>query len=231
MRGGEIAGLNVTIPFKQSIIQYLDALSPTAQAIGAVNTLYLHNNKLMGDNTDAPGFLADLKRFPSSGPSQEKREKRALVLGAGGAARAVVFALVRDGWEVKIAARRPEQVRALMDQFSEYRQQLAAIPYNAEAFETQGFSIRLVINTTPVGMVPKVSASPWPSGVQIPFQADCYDLVYNPAETRFIREARAAGHLAASGLGMLVEQAALSFKIWTGFDIFREFLFSALEGI
>src|SRR6266511_4001487 len=113
---GEITGVNVTIPHKQTVIPLLDVLTKTAEAIGAINTIYLRNNKLIGDNTDAPGFLADLRKFlaESSSPVcvEQNRSvegemgvdvKKVLVLGAGGAARAVLYALLKDGWNVILA--------------------------------------------------------------------------------------------------------------------------------
>src|SRR5687768_2474619 len=97
VRSGEIQGLNVTIPHKQNVIPFLDELTPTAKAIGAVNTIYMSENKLIGDNTDAPGFLADLKKFLTT-EKLGHRDQNVLVLGAGGSARAVVYALLDDGW-------------------------------------------------------------------------------------------------------------------------------------
>jgi shikimate dehydrogenase len=98
IRAGELHGLNVTIPHKQNVIDFMDELTPTAEAIGAVNTIYLRDNKLIGDNTDAAGFLADLKKGIGNG----ELGKSAIVLGAGGSARAVVYALLNDGWEVTL---------------------------------------------------------------------------------------------------------------------------------
>src|SRR6185503_17589485 len=118
----EITGLNVTIPHKQNVIPLLDVLTETAETVGAVNTIYLRNNKLIGDNTDAPAFLAGLSKFLAGFPSPVRAEqsrgveegikvkgKKALVLGAGGSARAIVYALLKDGWNVILAARRFEQ--------------------------------------------------------------------------------------------------------------------------
>ena len=119
VRTGEIHGLNVTIPHKQNVIQFMDELTPTAQAIGAVNTICMRENKLIGDNTDAPGFLADLKKVMGNGRSEIGYS--ALVLGAGGSARAVVYALLNDGWEVTLAARRLEQVQQLANSIDNYQ--------------------------------------------------------------------------------------------------------------
>jgi len=229
VREGKMTGLNITIPHKQNVIPMLDELTPVAQAIGAVNTIYSQNGKLIGDNTDASGFLVDLHTHLDVLNEDWKKGQKALVIGAGGAARAIVFGLVNDGWKVLITARRPEQVMALMTQFPDHASCLTWIDYHSTSFSAAITGVRLVINTTPVGMAPAVEKSPWPAGEPLPNQAVFYDLVYNPRETKFILEARSIGLLAFGGLGMLMEQAALAFKIWTGFDVPREPLFAALE--
>jgi shikimate dehydrogenase len=229
VRDGRILGLNVTIPHKQNVIPMLDELTPVAQAVGAVNTIYLQKEKLIGDNTDAPGFLADLHRQLGADSSEREEDQKSLVIGAGGAARAVVFALANDGWKVTVAARRPDQARALKAQFLDHASKLARAGYGAEDLKAAISGVDLVINATSAGMSPAVETSPWPAGVPMPRRAVFYDLVYNPHETKFVMDARFAGARANSGLGMLVEQAALAFKIWTGFDVPRELLFAALE--
>jgi shikimate dehydrogenase len=225
VRNSEIRGLNVTIPHKQNAIPLLDELTSTAQAIGAVNTISMRDGKLVGDNTDAPGFLKDLggligSRHDRKVARQTSEVSKALVLGAGGSARAVVYALVHDDWDVALSARRPEQA-----------QQLAAtyhLPIT-NLTDLRPLTFDLLINTTPVGMSPNVDASPWPSNIPFPPNAAVYDLVYNPRETKFVRDARAAGLSATTGLGMLIEQAALAFEIWTGRKPPREILFEAVK--
>ena len=214
VRGGEIHGLNVTIPHKQNVIPLLDELTPTAQAIGAVNTISMRNGKLVGDNTDAPGFLADLQNFLTTETRSHGERRKALVLGAGGSARAVVYALVHAGWDVTLSARRPEQAQALA---SNYQLPITNL-INPPTFN-------LLVNTTPLGMTPNVDASPWPEHLAFPKDAAVYDLVYNPRETKLVRDARAQGLPAKTGLGMLIEQAALAFEIWTGHRPPREVLF------
>jgi len=207
VRSGEITGLNVTIPHKQNVIELMDELTPTAKAIGAVNTIYMRENKLIGDNTDAPGFLADLKRVSNSSfiiPHS------ALVLGAGGSARAVVYALLNDGWNVMLAARRIEQAQQLANSFPKYTLQVA----DFSSFITHHSS--LIVNTTPLGMTPNTETSPLPENVILSKYTFIYDLVYNPRETKLVRDARAQGLSATTGLGMLIEQAALAFEKWTG---------------
>jgi shikimate dehydrogenase len=222
LRSGEITGLNVTIPHKQNVIPFLDELSPTAKAIGAVNTIYFRNSKLIGDNTDAPGFLSDLKHFVGNRESKIGNWKLAMVLGAGGSARAVVYALITDGWNVNVTARRIEQAQELASQFKDVE------PIELTS-EIQSSEYRLVVNTTPVGMTPNINQSPWPDDLPFPQQAMIYDLVYNPRETKLVKDACAAGLSATSGLGMLIEQAALSFEIWTGCKPSRNALFESIN--
>jgi shikimate dehydrogenase len=222
LREGVLDGVNVTIPHKQNIIPYLDELSDTAQSIGAVNTISRSDDKLAGNNTDAPGFLIDLKKFLRSTPIEVKG-KQALILGAGGSARAVCYALKRDGWEVTIASRRKEQGERLRRDLSVQ----AAISLNKEAMAH--IHPDLIVNATPVGMHPKGEASPWPSRLPFPEKAAVYDLVYKPTTTKLIQQARIHGLPATNGLGMLVEQARLSFQIWTGKTLDREVLLSAIQ--
>ena len=120
IRSGEIHGLNVTIPHKQNMIEFIDELTPAAGAIGAVNTIYMRENKLIGDNTDAAGFLSDLKNFLTA-ETQSHGDMKALVLGAGGSSRGVVYALCNEGWKVTIAARRLGQAQELVNSFSNYQ--------------------------------------------------------------------------------------------------------------
>jgi shikimate dehydrogenase len=223
IRNGELCGLNITIPYKQAVIPLLDELTPSAQAIGAVNTIFSKDNLLIGHNTDAPGFLADLVRLlPKAGadPERLKLEKRALVLGAGGAARAVVYGLITDGWNVTLAVRRADvsQAVALIDSVERVQD---ARPIRWVLLESEPIShleseIMLIVNTTPVGMSPETEFSPWPADLFFPPKAVVYDVIYNPRLTRLVRDALAAGLQATTGLGMLVEQAVLSFACWTG---------------
>jgi len=229
LRSGEINGLNVTIPHKQTVIPWLDELTPTARAIGAVNTIFVRDECLTGDNTDAPGFLADLKRFRALAGADSDTAKTALVLGVGGAARAIVYALTNDGWEVILAARRAEQARALANSFDNRASTVTVAALEADALRPLLPHISLVVNATPLGMSPDVGQTPWPSGLALPPRALVYDLVYHPRETAFVSAARAAGLPAVTGLGMLAGQAALAFEAWTGIRIPIEILLAAVE--
>lgn len=227
VRSGEITGLNVTIPHKQNVIPLLDELTSTAKAIGAVNTISMQNGKLTGDNTDVPGFLADLQSFFTTETRRHGDNKIALVFGAGGSARAVVYALAQDGWDVTISTRRVEQAQELVDQFSKPNFRITSI--ESTALNALLSTLSLIINTTPVGMSPNVDASPWSANLPFPLNAVIYDLIYNPPETKLVKDAHIAGLPATTGLGMLIEQAALSFEIWTGCNAPRKPLFAAVE--
>jgi shikimate dehydrogenase len=229
VRSGDITGLNVTIPHKQNVIPLLDELTSTAKAIGAVNTIWMQDSKLTGDNTDVPGFLADVKRFLGYRESKTVNQKSALVFGAGGSARAVVYALVDDNWDVTVAARRFEQAQELVAQFPHPDSQISALEYIPAALHSLLSSLTLIVNTTPLGMTPNIDASPWPTDLPFPPCAAVYDLVYNPRETKLVRDARAAGLPAITSLGMLIEQAALAFHIWTGCNPPRKAIWNALE--
>jgi shikimate dehydrogenase len=235
VRSGEINGLNVTIPHKQAVIPLLDRLTPAARAIGAVNTIFMQNGILTGENTDAPGFLANLGKFLTTESRSHRDKKFALILGAGGSARAVVYALTNDGWSVTIAARRLEQARELIAQFpipnSQFpipNPQFPIIEYPPTNLQSLIPNLSLIVNTTPAGMHPSIQNSPWPDGLPFPPNAAVYDLVYNPRETKLVKDARAAGLAATTGLGMLIEQAALSFELWTGHTPSRKLLFDTV---
>jgi shikimate dehydrogenase len=221
VRAGEVHGLNATIPHKQNVISLLDELTPTARAIGAVNTIYLRENKLIGDNTDAPGFLFDLMKFIGDG--RLLIGNSALVLGAGGSARAVVFALANDGWHVTISARRVEQAQQLAQSFPKY--QLPVTNYT----DLQPLTFDLIVNTTPLGMSPNIETSPLPENTVLSKSTFVYDLVYNPRETKLVKDAHAQGLQATTGLGMLIEQAALAFELWTGHTPPRDILWNATD--
>ena len=225
VREGELTGLNVTIPHKENIIPMLDALAPTARVIGAVNTVFMQNGVLMGDNTDVPGFLADLNRFFDICQTSITKSKLALVLGAGGGARAVVHALVQDGWKIAITSRRSEQAQELINQISNPDSHITRVDPNS----LDALNPDLIVNTTPVGMLPNLDASPWPANIPLPSTAAIYDLVYSPRETKLVKDGLARGSFATTSLGMLIEQAALSFEIWTGCNVPRDPLFAALE--
>jgi len=205
-------GVNVTVPHKTAVLPYLDAVYPVAQAIGAANTIAIGDGQLTGFNTDWSGFLADLEEN-----EVDVRGRDCVVLGAGGAARAVVYALARNGARVTILARREEQAEQLAGDLSEGAPVPVAAGSLARVVEVVRAARRpLIVNATPLGMAGVGSAglSPWPDA-PLPADAFVYDLLYNPPLTPLLRAARAAGCGHANGLGMLVNQAAEAFELWT----------------
>ena len=232
LRGDEYAGANVTVPHKEAVIPFLDGLTPVAEAIGAVNTIVkraraihespLHESPiLIGHNTDAAGLLADLYAY-----NVHISNRPVLILGAGGAARAAVAAMAPLGCEIRLAARRREQAQSLIT-----NNELPITIYDLTINDLRRASdgVALIINCTPVGMSPNVKASPWFESVPFPPGAFVYDLVYNPSDTLLTRQARAAGLRAATGLGMLIEQGALAFELWTGKTAPRKLMRQAAE--
>ena len=158
LRARQLQGLNVTIPYKQAVIPLLDDLTAAANTIQAVNTIYLKGDRLVGDNTDAAGFWCDLQ---TSLPLADQASQQALVLGAGGSARAVCYALLQQGWQVTLVARRLEQAQALAAWFRPLFGRQAVRGCHFSQLE-QIQSAALLVNTTPVGMFPNSNCSPWP---------------------------------------------------------------------
>lgn len=215
VRDGVLTGFNVTIPYKETVLPLVDVVTPTARAAGAVNTLIRepHGFRVVGDNTDSPGFWTDLlNQFSEQG---RNIPPSALVLGAGGAARAVIHALVAHNWTVAVAARRPAQAEELAGNFQHGPGTVSAWSLSSPKFP-ETFVRGLIINATPVGSGSEINRSPWPDLWSFPEGSAVYDLVYNPRETLFMKQARAQNLPARNGLGMLIEQAALAFASWTG---------------
>ena len=205
------AGANVTIPFKQDVLPFLDELSPTAALVGAVNTIIRHQDQLVGENTDAAGFFADLEKLGWSAKGT------ALVFGAGGAARAAALALLEQGFTVFMHARTPSRAEGFLSALEPSLQKnLSLRPADPESVRTTSGQAVLVVNATPLGGTGFPKLSPWPEAVRLPPKSCFYDLTYNPSITPFMKLALAAGLPASSGLGMLVFQGALSFQLWNG---------------
>lgn len=217
MREGIIHGLNVTLPYKTMLPDLVDEITLQARQVGAVNTLYQADRKIIGDNTDVQGFLTDFNAFLASSGHQLD-PGIALVIGGGGAARSVVFGLLQEGWNIIIATRKPEQAQTIAQKWSDqlpYARSIKAIHLPELKPQDLG-AVTAIINTTPAGMWPDIKSSPLPANLPLPPQAIVYDLVYNPAETTLVRIASLQGLPACTGGGMLVEQAALAFEKWTG---------------
>ena len=206
-------GANVTIPHKQSVMAYLDEISAEARAIGAVNTIEFHDGRRIGHNMDGAGFLEALTRRNIAVGGI-----RSLVMGAGGAARAVVYALLQAGSEVTILNRTPARAEVLAEALQPYAGgvRLSAGPLDAETIAALAAETDLVVNTTSLGMTPNVDGNPWPATVPFPAGVVAYDLVYAPLDTAFLRAAQTAGARTIDGLQMLLFQGILAFEMWTG---------------
>jgi shikimate dehydrogenase len=199
-------GVNVTMPHKEAVIQYLDEISGDARDVGAVNTIQQIGGRLIGHNTDVDGF----REFLASDAGVDVRDRSALVLGAGGAARAVVKALADLGaGEISIAARRSEQSENLVPLGPGVATSIAWDDLGARAAASD-----VIVNATPLGTS---GADPLPELQFHPGQV-IVDLVYDPPSTQLVDRARSQGAEAWGGIGMLVHQAAASFRIWTGQD-------------
>lgn len=228
------AGANVTVPHKKAVVPLMDHLDHAAAIIGAVNTIVIRRSQdnggsravVGGYNTDWSGFLLDLEAY-----GWEPGGKSCLVLGAGGSARAVAYGLVKARAKVTVASRRIEQARDLVRDLraGSGSGQMQALDHKELDKFCQQHRPDLIVNATPVGMVPDVKLSPWPGEVAFPENAFVYDLVYRPAETRLMREARAAGCRVANGLGMLVQQGAQAFELWTDKKPKTQVMAAALE--
>jgi len=211
IRAMGIAGLNVTIPHKIAIMNLLDELDDSAVSADAVNTVKNQQDKLIGFNTDGEGALRALEEKIG-----KIRGRRVLLLGAGGAARAIAFSIARAGAELTIANRTVARAKALA---SAIEQKLGV---NAQSISIDRPRLKkcledkeILINATSVGMFPNVNETLVNSGMM---HRDLIvnDIVYKPLQTRLLTEAESAGCKTVNGLGMLVQQAALTFKIWTG---------------
>jgi shikimate dehydrogenase len=226
VRDGEITGLNVTIPYKQIILSMVDQCSAVAKAVGAINTIYLKDDELTGENTDVDGFWIDLENKIMKFITVNT--KNALILGSGGSARAVVHALHKADYECWIFARRPSQANELIETIQHGTDGRIHI-LNSLSSILEEIPFSLVINTTPVGMHPDHDSNPWPKDLSLPEGILIYDLIYNPRITSFMRQAQNQNLPAFNGLGMLVEQAALSFRLWTGLQAPREEMWKAVS--
>ena len=210
-----VQGINITVPHKQAVMPLLDEIEDGAKAIGAINTIVkTENGRLVGHNTDWAGFLADLRAQDVA-----IADRDCLVLGAGGSARAIAYALAHAGGNVHILARRVEQATALVDDLAPYfaNNVLQKRPLSDLSALAQQCHAPLIVNTTPLGMTPNVDSSVWPEQLPFPQNSFVYDLVYNPTETKIMRQAKENRCGASNGLGMLVHQGAIAFELWTGY--------------
>jgi 3-dehydroquinate dehydratase/shikimate dehydrogenase len=196
-----LRGFSVTAPHKSAIVGHLDRVEPHAAEMGAVNTVVIEGGELRGYNTDARAALAPFEGLI------ELKDSRVAIIGAGGAARALLWGLRSQGAHVTVFARDTERARATAEAFGA----------EVEQSEGAGFAgFDLVVNATPLGTRGALEGETPADASQLRGARLAYDLVYNPARTRFIKEAEAAGCETLGGLAMLVAQAAAQFELWTG---------------
>jgi len=208
-----LAGFNVTIPHKEAVRKQLAWVSPEAKAIGAVNTVVVSGKKLKGYNTDAEGYLRSLKEETGWTP----RSKKVLVLGAGGAARAVVYALAQGAaGEILIANRTLARAKTLVRDFSKQFRgtKFVALPLKPQLWSTDAAQAHLIVNTSSVGM--NGTSFTGLSLKNAPKNAVVSDLVYRPRITPLLRAAKRRRLTIHTGEGMLLHQGALAFQLWTG---------------
>jgi len=212
-----IGGFSVTMPYKLDIMQYMDHYDPAAKIIGSVNTVVNENSMLNGYNTDAMGAIQALRE------KTEISRKKALVMGAGGAARSIIYALKEFGADVYIFNRTTEKAEKLADEFDVEAIEFRHIPQ---------MDFDIIVNTTPVGSLPNTEESLL-NVSQIPAKAVVMDIITHPLETQLLKEAKKAGATAISGERMLLHQAVGQFELWFGqkapVEVMEKALYEALE--
>lgn len=206
-----IRGLNVTIPHKVSIMKYLDEIDSTAKNIGAVNTVINKDGKLIGYNTDGAGALEALK-IGNGDPTG----KKVVLLGAGGAARAISFSIAPFASRLVVLNRTRSKAISIVEAIKKRLNiKIVGDKLTINTLSRELLDTELLINTTSVGMFPKIDET-LVGGHLLKPKMVVFDIIYNPPETRLLREATASGAKTLNGINMLVNQGALSFKLWSG---------------
>jgi shikimate dehydrogenase len=212
LRGDDFLGANITIPHKEHVVPLVDKLTEEAQAIGAVNVIARDGKKLIGHNTDVAGFKSALDKLVG----RQKMPRYAVVLGAGGAARAVVYALITGGFQrVVVFNRHLHRAEGMVRHFgrSASHMDLRAMPWHESVLEAELAKTKLLVNATSIGLV--ATETPIASEL-LPSDLLVMDLVYNPPQSQLLRDAAAAGCTTMNGEYMLLQQGARSFELWTG---------------
>ncbi|MDJ0616446.1 MAG: shikimate dehydrogenase [Calothrix sp. MO_192.B10] len=207
-----VVGFSITIPHKQAILPLLSEISPIAQAVGAVNTVVRKDSQWLGTNTDVDGFISPLRNYDHNWSQQV-----AVVLGNGGAARAVVAGLTQLGIsQIHVLGRNVEKLQAFQQSW-----QNSPLSVNLQVHEWKSLpklisQTNLLVNTTPIGMYPRIGESPVSIEDMANLQqgAIAYDLIYTPNPTQFLQQAQQVGAVAIDGLEMLVQQGAIALKMW-----------------
>jgi shikimate dehydrogenase len=228
IRGDDFLGANVTIPHKERVVPLVDRLTEEAQATGAVNTITREGKRLVGHNTDVPGFKVALDKLVG----RQKMPRNAIVLGAGGGSRAVVYGLIREGFQrIVVFNRHLHRAEALVKHFgrSAAHMELRAMPWHESIIESELAKSKILVNATSIGLTS--DTAPIPADILLP-DLLVLDLIY--ARTRLLREAAAAGCTVADGEQMLLHQGAAAFTLWTGLaapiDVMQRALSDARAG-
>lgn len=216
IRALNIRGVNITFPYKEKVIEFLDELEESARRIGAVNTIVNNKGNLSGYNTDVIGFkksLQDKGKFVI-------KEKNAVVLGAGGAARGVIYTLLEEGTEeISIFNRTLEKAEKIKQDFSPFfpRSSINIFSFEQDNIKDKIKEANLLVNATSIGMTSQIDNSPLPDEKLFHPNLLVYDLIYHPAKTLFLKQAERAGAKIINGVPMLVYQGIESLYLWTGF--------------
>ena len=228
LRGDEFLGANITVPHKERVVPMVDRLTEEAQATGAVDTLTREGSRLIGHNTDVTGFRAALDALIG----RQKMPKAAVIIGAGGGARAAVYTLITAGFQrVIVFNRHLHRAEGLVKHFgrSASHMELRAMTWHESVIEAELAKTKILINASFVADADTVS--PIPGELLVP-ELLVLDLMYVPAETQLLRDARAAGATEAmNGDTMLVHQTAAAFSLWTGRDIGLDFVQQQLDQV
>lgn len=217
-RAINVRGLNITIPYKEEVISYLDRVDPLAARVGAVNTIVNDGGVFAGYNTDLPGLIRMIKEdgdFVIKG-------KKVMLIGAGGAARAAGIGVLEEGAaSLYVLNRNLPKAEKLAEEWKQYYPEIEikALALEAEAYKSYIEEVELLIDSTPVGMLPQKEVAPVIPGEFLHEGMLVVDLVYNPRETCLLKAAKEAGAKTLDGLGMLIYQGIEAFRLWTGHEV------------
>jgi len=206
-----LRGLNVTMPHKHAVMKYLDEVDATAKSIGAVNTVLCNKGKLIGYNTDGSGALIALQEN-----GVDPKEKKLVILGAGGAAKAIAYQASQDVEELVILNRTSDKAKKLAESLMNNGAKVKSGTLSSNVLKDELSTADILVNATSVGMLPDVGNSPVRSEF---LRSDLcvMDIIYNPFETKLVADAKAAGAKVVSGIEMLIYQGAVAFEIWTNY--------------
>lgn len=221
LRALNIKGVNITLPYKMKVVEYVDSIDSEAKKIGAINTIVNNNGKLRGYNTDSYGAIKAMEI--SLGRNLNKKDN-ILIIGSGGASRALIYGFMQKGCGIKVAYRLPKSIRT-KDISIKYKNQLSIFPINAFLYKKIA-DASIICNATNLGMWPKINDLPINEKQLLKAKKMSsfsnklfFDVIFNPYETKFLKIAKKMGAKVQGGLDMMIYQGVLAFKLWTGYDI------------